>query len=102
MATEEKQDPGVKTSEWWTSLIVMVTAMLPAVVAVVSGYAWAGAAFGVIAVVAPTVYIIGRAWLKAERAKQIDFIPEVWEDRLDGLFVLVEQLAEQVKAKKAE
>jgi len=92
------EKPGVKTSEWWTSLMVMIGGLVPAVVSVLSGYPWAGAAFAAIAFAAPIVYIVGRAWIKAEKAGTIDLIPEVWENRFNETWDLIESLEEAVKA----
>ncbi len=104
MHMTEPIKPGVHTSEFYTAILGALAAAVPAVLSATSGYPIVAAILGVAAVVLPTVYIWGRAVLKAEAAKETDVIPDNWESTLDNVLEIAKVLAEgaakaQVNAK---
>ena len=96
-----EQKDGVKTSEFWTALLTILGGMLPGIVAILSGYPVTGSILASVALVGPVVYIAGRAWLKAEQAKTLDLLPEVWEQRLGKVFDGIEKLVSAIKTQQA-
>ncbi|HUU59870.1 MAG TPA: hypothetical protein VMZ50_10020 [Phycisphaerae bacterium] len=92
---------GVKTSEFWTALMTIVAGLVPGIVAILSGYPWAGSILAGIALIGPVFYIAGRAWLKAEETKTVDLLSDTWEQRLAKLFDVVEQLVAAAKQNDA-
>lgn len=82
----EELKKGVKTTEWWTAILLGAPAAIVAVLTALQGHPWVAAGIAGAVVVLPIVYILGRSWVKAEREKQVDFIPPKWEDRLERIF----------------
>jgi len=87
---------GVKTSEFWTAVLLCVANAVPAVATALSGQAWAAWLFGVLATAVPVVYVWGRAVLKMELARQTDVIPDRWEPLLGRVFDVLGVLAERL------
>lgn len=81
---------GIKSTEFWTMAIGTLGSGL---LAALAHSPWFAAPLAVAAVALPSVYIWGRAVLKAEHAKQTDVIPDAWEPMVDRLLDLTEALA---------
>ena len=98
--------PGVKTSELWVAVLTAAVGTVPAVFAALSGHPWVAAALGAIATAGPVVYILGRALLKAERAKSIDLLSDDYEVFLATILTVIEAVAkaaqDTVPAKKEQ
>ena len=91
---------GVKTSEFWTSIVTLLAGLIPAVVAVLDGQPWAAAVFSAVGLAGPVIYIAGRAWLKAEAARTVDVIPEKWEPALEAGLDLLERLGDAIETRE--
>ena len=93
--------PGIKTTEFWTALIGIAATAIPGVISLLAGHPTVAAILGAAAVVLPTVYIWGRAVLKAEAAKETDVIPDGWEGMLDSVLEIAKVLAEGAASAQA-
>ncbi len=82
--------PGIKSTEFWTAAIGTLAAGL---LAAVADHPWVAPVCAVAAVALPTMYIWGRAILKAELARETDLVPDAWEPMLDRVLDLAEALA---------
>lgn len=60
------QKPGVQTSEFWLTIIAMITNVILAALSLMTGYQWAAPIFAAVAVAAPIVYTIGRSLVKGK------------------------------------
>jgi len=95
-----KLKSGAKTTEFWLTLIATGVA---GGLALVGEQPWVKAVLGIIAVVGPIMYGLGRAFVKREQEKVHDIVSDGVEVKMDAalkvLDVLVKEAQKNRKAK---